>query len=132
MNVFVASLRRKRCFNKIYEENWKVKAKLWHQQWHLCWSNNIRGPRRLSGTLLNDFPGNVKIYPWEKAQLFSHLQVFTAFALEVEKLPNITKWLFKITTAILFPLFCIWKKMQIILSLQRGIEILDNGRGVLN
>lgn len=61
MNIFVASLGWKRCLNKIYEENWKVKAKLWHQQWHLCSSNNIRGPRRLSGTLLNYFPGNVKI-----------------------------------------------------------------------
>lgn len=46
---------------KFMKRTEKRKVKLWLQQWHLCWSNNIRGLSRLSGSLSYNFPGNVKV-----------------------------------------------------------------------
>lgn len=89
---FRGVLEMKRMFQWNLWRELKSKAKLWHQRWHLCWRNNIRGPRRLSGTLLNNFPANVKITKLVRKQqnLLSHLKVFRAFALGVEKITDMT------------------------------------------
>lgn len=65
----------------------KRKVKLWLQQWHLCWSNNIRGLSRLSGSFSNNFPGNVKIKNHEKRKVvFPSWRYLTLFLSGLKKL----------------------------------------------